>query len=79
VALSWTASTTSTVTGYNVYRGSVSGGPYVRVNSSPDAATTYTDSTVQAGQTLYYVVTAVDGSGDESAHSNQVQVVVPSP
>jgi hypothetical protein len=78
VSLSWTAST-STVVGYNVYRGRQSGGPYAVLNSAADASTTYTDSTVQAGQTYYYVVTAVDSSGNESVNSNQAQAVVPTP
>ncbi len=60
-ALSWTAST-SVVTGYNIYRGTVSGGPYAKLNSSLIALTTYTDSTVQSGQTYFYIVTAVDAS-----------------
>jgi len=78
VSLSWNASPSS-VAGYNVYRGSQPGGPYLAVNSAPDATTTYADNSVTAGQTYYYVVTAVDGSGTESAYSNQVQAVVPSP
>lgn len=78
VSLSWTAST-STVVGYNVYRGTQSGGPYVGLNSAPNAGTTYTDGTVQAGATYYYVVNAVDSSGNESAYSNQAQVVIPAP
>jgi hypothetical protein len=77
VALSWKAST-STVVAYNVYRGSQSGGPYANV-ASGDANTTFTDGSVQAGQTYYYVVTAVDASGAESVHSNQVQALIPSP
>jgi fibronectin type 3 domain-containing protein len=39
----------------------------------------YTDSSVQAGSTYYYVITAVDSSGNESAFSNQAQAVVPTP
>ncbi len=78
VTLSWVAST-STVAGYNVYRGGQSGGPYIAVNSGLDASTGYTDNSVQAGQTYYYVVTAVDGSGNESVYSNQAQAVVPTP
>lgn len=76
VALTWTAST-STVSGYNVYRSTVSGGPYTKVNSTVIVATTYTDSTVQSGQTYFYVVTSVDGSGMESTYSPEVSVTIP--
>jgi hypothetical protein len=76
VGLSWTASS-STVTGYNVYRGTTSGGPYSKANSSPDASTSYSDTSVQAGLTYYYVVTAVNSQGTESSYSNQVTAVVP--
>ena len=78
VNLSWTAST-STVVGYNVYRGTQSGGPYVVLNSAPNASTTYTDATVQAGGTYYYVVNAVDASGNVSAYSKQAQAAIPTP
>ena len=78
VSLSWTEST-STVSGYNIYRGTQSGGPYAALGAGNGTATTYTDSSVQPGRTYYYVVTAVDGAGLESAYSNQVQAVIPSP
>ncbi len=78
VALTWTAST-STVVGYNVYRSSTSGGPYTLLTSSPVAGTTYTDSTVQAGQTYYYVVTSVNSSNVESVYSNEASATVPTP
>jgi hypothetical protein len=76
VSLSWNAST-STVVGYNVYRGTRTGGPYNRVSSSPDANTTYLDSNVQSGATYFYVVTAVDASSQESAFSNETMAVIP--
>jgi len=76
VTLTWTAST-SAVSGYNVYRSTVSGGPYTKVNSSLIAATTYTDSTVQASTAYFYVVTSVDSSNVESANSTEVSVTVP--
>jgi hypothetical protein len=79
VSLSWVAST-STVVGYNIYRGTVSGGPYALLNSSaPDGALSYTDMAVTAGQTYYYVVTAVDSNGVESIVSNEVSVTIPTP
>jgi hypothetical protein len=77
VDLSWSG--TSTDVGYNVYRGNQSGGPYTKINSALDASTTYTDSSVQAGQIYYYVTTAVDSGGAESSYSNQIQSSVPSP
>jgi fibronectin type 3 domain-containing protein len=77
-ALTWTDGS-SGITGYNVYRGSVSGGPYSKINSALDANTAYTDDSVLAGQTYYYVTTAVDGSGGESGYSNEAQAVIPSP
>jgi hypothetical protein len=75
VALSWNSSS-STVVGYNIYRGNTSGGPYSKINAM-NADTTFTDSSVQSGTTYFYVTTAVDGSGNESANSNQAQVVIP--
>ncbi len=78
VSLSWTAST-STVAGYNVYRSTVSGGPYTLISTSPVAGVTYTDTAVQAGVTYFYVVTAVDANGNESAFSNEAPVTVPTP
>jgi fibronectin type 3 domain-containing protein len=74
--LTWTAST-SVVVGYNVYRSSISGGPYTKLNSSLDASTTFTDSSVLSGQTYYYVVTAVDSNNVESLYSNQATAVIP--
>jgi hypothetical protein len=76
VSLSWDPST-SPVVGYNVYRGTTSGGPYTKINSSVDASTVYTDNFVQDGQTYYYVTTAVAGDGSESSYSNQSQAVIP--
>ena len=76
VSLSWDAST-SPVVGYNVYRGSQSGGPYAKINTTLDPNTTYVDSSVASSQTYYYVTTAVNSSGQESAYSNQVQAMIP--
>lgn len=76
--LTWTAST-SAVSGYNVYRSTISGGPYTKLNSSLITTTSYTDSTVQAGLTYYYVLTSVDSTGVESVFSTQVSATIPTP
>src|SRR5437764_415680 len=76
VALSWIAST-SAVAGYNVYRSTVSGTQYTKVNSSLVGGLAYTDGTVLGGTLYYFVTTAVDASGNESAHSNEVSANVP--
>lgn len=75
VALTWTAST-STVSGYKVYRSTTNGSGYTTINAGLVAGLTYDDTTVQNGTTYYYVVTAVDASGNESTDSNQATAVI---
>lgn len=77
VVLTWTASASANIAGYNVYRSTTSGSGYTQINSSLVTSTTYTDPTVAAGQTYYYVTTAVDNSNNQSAYSNQAQATVP--
>jgi hypothetical protein len=76
VALNWGASSSS-VSGYNVYRSTVSGSAYAKMNGSMLGGVNYADSSVQSGHTYYYVATAVDGSGNESVYSNEVAAIVP--
>jgi cellulose 1,4-beta-cellobiosidase len=76
VSLSWNAS--SGATSYNVKRSTVSGGPYTTVGSP--STTSFTNTGLTNGTTYFYVVTAVNASG-ESGNSTQVsatpQAVVP--
>lgn len=77
VSLSWSADSSATG-GYNVYSSTTSGGPYNRLTSSPVSTLTFTDNTVQAGLTYYYVVTAIDATTNmESPYSNQATAVIP--
>lgn len=76
VSLDW-APSPSVVAGYNVYRGSKSGGPYTRINPNVDSATSYTDHAVSGGLEYFYVVTAIDAKEIESGFSNQVSVTIP--
>ena len=77
VGLTWTASVSTNVIGYNVYRGTVTGGPYSILDAAPVASDAYSDSTVQSGQTYFYVVRSVDNTGTESVNSSEVQAVIP--
>ena len=77
VQLSWKASNSKHVAGYNIYRGTRSGGPYKKINGSLDPSTNYTDVHVVAGYKYYYVATAVNAKGQESKYSKQVKAVIP--
>src|SRR2546427_653721 len=76
--LSWNPSPSAAVS-YNVYRGTQSGGSYQKLNSLPAPTTTYTDNSVLAGQTYFYVVTAVDSRNVQSVHSKGGSTTIPSP
>jgi hypothetical protein len=54
---------------YNVYKSTVSGGPYTAIQHGISLIP-IVDSVVTPGTTYYYVVTA-NGPGGESAPSNQ--------
>jgi hypothetical protein len=79
VNLSWNASTSNNIIGYNIYRSVTSGKQYSKINSVLNASTLYTDTTVVDGTTYYYVTTAVNSSNEESAYSNQATAVIPPP
>src|SRR5262249_10327573 len=49
VDLNWVASSSSSVSGYKVYRSTTSGGAYALLTSSPVTSTVFTDMSVTAG------------------------------
>jgi hypothetical protein len=77
VQLSWKASDSKHIVGYNVYRGTRSGGPYKKINRSLDPGRNYTDVHVIGGYRYYYVAAAVNVKGQESKYSKEVQAVIP--
>ena len=77
VNLSWNASTSQNVIGYNIYRADTSGGPYSKINYALDETLEYIDFSVSPGETYYYVTTAVDSDNQESGYSNQAQATLP--
>jgi fibronectin type 3 domain-containing protein len=60
---------------YNIYRSQVASGPFSKVGNV--TSTSFTDTTVQAGVTYFYVLTAVNSSNVESAASTTVSSTVP--
>jgi len=74
--LTWTATSDTYATGYQVWRSTTSGSGYVQVASvTPRTTTTWTDNTVSPLTTYYYVVRAVANSWT-SAFTSQVQATV---
>jgi len=79
VRLNWHAAvprSTGTVKGYDVYRSTTPGGPYVRL-ASVVTGLKYDDWLVSEGRGYYYVVTTVDSAGYESPNSNEVKAEIP--
>lgn len=90
VALTWTASTVPTgapaVTSVNVSRGATSGGETLLANvviasltcpsGSPTTSQCYTDTTVTAGTTYFYIVASVNSAGT-SPSSNEITATIP--
>jgi hypothetical protein len=78
VNLSWTASTTTDVVSYNIYRAMYSNsacGAFSKINPVPNTTTLYTDSAVTNSTGYCYATTAVDTSNAESGYSNIVSNV----
>lgn len=76
VGLTWDASTSNDVAGYNVYRGP-DGKKWTKLNAGLIASTYYDDSEVTDGSTYYYSAAAVSNSGEESAKTPPVKVSIP--
>jgi len=73
VSLDWDDNAEADLKEYNVYRADGSGGPYTEIATVTNSA--YTDIGVSNGMTYYYVVTAVDESGNESGNSTEVSAM----
>jgi hypothetical protein len=82
VHLSWNASTSADISGYNIYRAvyTNSCGTFSRISSVPITNTQYADSDVTGGTSYCYATTAVNASNEESGYSNIVSdVQIPAP
>ena len=82
VDLSWSASTSSNISGYNIYRAvyTNSCGSFSIINSVLNTSTLYADSAVVDGTSYCYATTAVNSSNQESGYSNIASnVQIPAP
>lgn len=72
IHLTWTDSTDPNAASVNVYRGTVSGGPYTQIQTGISMGVqAYDDLNVVGGVTYYYVTTEVNNSSQESSFSAQ--------
>jgi PKD repeat protein len=84
IRLTWTAPTTNTdgseltdLKGCNIYRSAQSGGPYVKIATLITLSESYLDRNLDEGFVGYYVVTAYNSEGVESAYSNEAWGLIP--
>ncbi len=70
--LSWQPNTEPDLAGYKVYRATSSGGYGVPIATLQGNITQYVSSGLQQGTTYFFVVTAYDKAGNESAFSAEV-------
>lgn len=74
VRLRWSANTEPDLGGYHVYRAPSSGGPFTRLDASTVTGVEFLDSAVPDSASLWYAITAVDASGNESARTGALRV-----
>jgi hypothetical protein len=77
VELGWSAiaNTDGDLAGYVVRRSTTSGSGYADIATVDAGSTSYTDSSIGSG-TYYYVIAAIDTSGNPSLDSAEVSVVI---
>lgn len=82
ISLNWLAPQTTafSTSDYIVSRGTVSGGPYTLIGSTPNGSTlSFTDPSPNPGMSYYYVVQAVDAKGNTTVVSNEAVTVSTGP
>jgi fibronectin type 3 domain-containing protein len=79
VTLTWNATPANggvPVARYNVYRSTISGGPFVKIASQVPGPP-YEDRLTASGRTYFYVVTTLDQAGHESRFSDEARAIIP--
>jgi hypothetical protein len=77
VQLLWRENTDADFIGFNVYKATSILGPFAKTNKAPVMQASFGDSGLEPGSKYYYKVTKISGSGDESAFSDTVSIVIP--
>ncbi|MBI4482781.1 MAG: hypothetical protein HY652_07820 [Acidobacteria bacterium] len=72
--LTWTENSEPDLSGYRLYRSEGSGAGHRTVQQGLLVRPYYRDEAVEGGKTYFYVVTAVDQAGNESAPAQEVPV-----
>ncbi len=72
IALFWVDNPETNIVGYDVWRSTVAGGPYEKVNDTALTSSDYVDFGLVNGTTYHYVVTATDAEGRVSGWSVEV-------
>lgn len=71
-SLTWNAVPDPTLQQYRIYRSATSGGPYSQIGTSGSAS--FNDTGLTNCTTYYYVVTFVNGQGQEQPYSGEITV-----
>jgi hypothetical protein len=75
VTLAWAANMETNLSRYIMYRDTIPG-TMKYLNVIPKSDTVYVDTSIVAGKTYYYKLTATDSNGYESSPSNEVEATV---
>jgi hypothetical protein len=74
VTLAWNPNTDPDLAGYKIYESTSSGTYGAAIATVPPSTTSFAVTGLQRGVTYYFVITAYDTSGNESARSAEVRV-----
>ncbi|MBF0545593.1 MAG: carboxypeptidase regulatory-like domain-containing protein [Candidatus Riflebacteria bacterium] len=77
IAISWSADTGLDLAGYRVYRANTPAGTFAPVEAGLITGNRYIDSGVSPGEQVYYRITRVSGTGEESPPSQTVSFLLP--
>ena len=70
ITVIWDPNTEPDFDFYRIYRGLVSGGPYELIGQTKSNA--FIDKDIPEGNTLYYVLRAIDKQGNQSGYSSEI-------